>query len=163
VTHTDDMASSPSVNVRPLVVFIVFAVLGPPMGAFILIGGLLMIGINASQLPQMPSAFEFAKGMALVTPFSFMLGGVQAAFVALVAAFVNAFRPSGLLPFWPVLIASFLAGAGFVVVIAAYQSNGGLFLLFVGLHIAAGFGCWLIANAVLWRFRRRPTSTGSNP
>ena len=175
MTDPDDFAPSrPHINLRPLLVLAVFLILGPWLGLLILLGVLiLMAGLMTAHLglpppvPEPPIDFttvitRVIDAVYMRAPSTYWFGGWQAACVALVAMIANMFRPSGLVPFGPVAIATALTGACFVLFTGSRSlsppSGGLVFLILVsvGLHVGAGAGCWLIANLILWPFRRRP-------
>lgn len=171
MTATDQSRSAVSGGelARAVFVFVLFLILAPPLGATFLIVGFLSIlhalgqgGIDWPSVRMVPLA-ELSKSMGLFGLLSYMFGGVQAACVAMVVAVVQFKRPSDFVRFVPMLVATLVvAMAVNVIFIARMGMRPELLMLAVlGAHLGAGIVCWLIANAVLWPFRRRQVLTGT--
>ncbi|CAN7663406.1 hypothetical protein LJR220_006287 [Bradyrhizobium sp. LjRoot220] len=141
---------------KTALVFLIFLVAGPPLGA-LLIWAVLLIWAIISHNP--PSVHHYHLQMVGISVLaSYAVGGLQSLFVGGVAAIVQSMSRAGLVPFRPVLVACLLAGAAYpVFTILKNQSlpYWEMLLLFFGLSVGSGILCWLICNAVLWPFRRR--------
>jgi hypothetical protein len=146
-------------SAKSILVFLIFLVIGPP-----LIGVLLFafgFSLGSRELPWLDAA-SFRRMAGFIAVVSYIFGGLQALAVAFVAAAFQSRTPSQLVPLVPVVLASAFAGSVFTVVLAIKGGQlpaFGVIVLFFGLHLGAGIGCWLIANILLWPFRRRETST----
>jgi hypothetical protein len=141
---------------RPLIVFLVFAILGPPIGGVIAVAALLMAMSLGPDAPSFKGgAEEFEKVAVLFVKIVYFVGGLQAAFVALVALLSTTLRWRGLVSFLAVVTAGLAAGIVFVMVVDR-RAPPLAFVIFVGVHVGAAIGCWLIAQGALRLFRQRP-------
>jgi len=136
-------------------VFFVFLVVGPPLGAAILFA--LATGfVPPHGVPA--SVGLYWRAAQIFGGFSYLFGGLQAAFVGLVAMSAQWRRRSPFAPFWPPLIASMIAAVAFLTLLWSKSRNTSgpdleTIVGFFGLHVGAATGCWLVANASLWPFR----------
>ena len=160
----EDVSPQPRARGAPAIgVFLVFVIAGPPLGLLSLLaaGTLLAPAGSFGGTIRVPTAHELdlmLKGFGLFSPFSYLFGGVQAACVGLVAAIAQYHDRVRRVPLIPMLVASFVAGAAFLGIIALKSPQPPTFTAiagFLALHCAAGIGCWLVANALLWPFRPR--------
>jgi hypothetical protein len=141
---------------KTALVFLIFLAAGPPLGGL----ALWTIAVVLGRIPAALSMHDLSlhlQALSVVALASYIFGGVQAQFVACVAAIVQSMSRVGLVPFLPILLAALLAGganAAFLVMRNERQPLWDLVPL-IGLHVGSGLLCWLICNAVLWPFRRR--------
>jgi hypothetical protein len=148
---------------RPIAVFLVFVILGPPIGSLILLVGAMIATLAApGPWPFRGGAGEFEAMVALFFVFSYLVGGLQALAVAFVALISHVLRWPALASFLAVAAAGFVAGVVALVAIGATAPTPtrgyGTLLFFLAIHVGAGIGCWLIAQALLWAFPRRQPS-----
>jgi len=142
---------------RALTAFLVFAVAGPPIGALIVLSAAV---IAMSYGPEGLGPFkldEFGKVVALGAAIAYVLGGLQALFVAVVAAVAQALRWPGWGSFLAVVIAGLATGIGFVSWMVAGSNTPFLSIqsfIFLGVHVGAAIGCWLIAEGILRLFAK---------
>jgi hypothetical protein len=144
-------------------VFFVFLLVGPPLVALIV----LAIGLVDRPSFARVNSWGDAGSMLLLALFfcavSYLVMGLQAATMGLVAAFMQYRSPKHRVPLMPVLGAAFVTGTLFLLIAGG---TGGAFTKdsatdFVGLHLAAAIGCWLIANGLLRRSGARGKSVGT--
>jgi hypothetical protein len=141
---------------RAFLVLLVFAILGPPLGAAVV----LMIGALAagalSGLSGPPSGL--LQAAALVSMVAYMFGGIQALIMGIAMCAWQLRGQSALLPLKPVLIVTAVVVLG-VLVVAGLSSGPSLEWEFVGfaiaVHFGASLGCWAVANLLLWPMRHR--------
>jgi hypothetical protein len=154
----DNLSEAEGATPKTALVFLIFLVAGPPLGA-LFIWAILLIGtIIGHHTPSVHHLSAVLELVGISVLASYAVGGLQALFVGGVAAIVQSMSRAGLVPFWPVLVACLLAAAAYPVF--AILKNQSLpywetALLFFGLTVGSGILCWLICNAVLWPFRRR--------
>jgi hypothetical protein len=138
-------------RVGPIGVFIVFALLGPPLGGLIVVLALTVSsvfgsrGMTANELRYLPAFVAF------VLAYSYVLGGVQAAAVGVVAAMAQRSSARGTVPLLPVLIASVVAGLasiGFFVIWGVKPEVSFLAVMLV-ISVGAGLLCRLICNRIV--------------
>lgn len=122
---------------RSSLVFLVFLLLGPPIGA--LAYGLLLTVVTVFTDPGMGLTIIVAALAFL--PLAYLIGGLQAAFTGLVSA--NAVWRTGRLSPWPPLAAALMA-AGFHV--ARAHEDTAISAILVAVHLAAAGACWLVAR-----------------
>ena len=142
---------------KTVLVFLIFAGAGP------LSGGLIVQAAGwylFSAAPQDSYGFRFYMDLAgTAVSVSYFCGGLQALFVAIVAAIFQVKVRTGFVPRLPILVSSLFAG---VVVAAVIQGpNLGIFdiatlLMVFAFHAVCGILCALICNTLLWPFRPRP-------
>ena len=146
-------------SLRPMLTFFVFIVLGPAIGGVTFVVLSLIAGL-VSDFGQHGWVFNrpeaFLGVLVFIQPFAYLLGGLQAFAVAGLAAIFHLRDPNGSVPLVPVLVGSVLCGSVFL----GLMSRGGVpsigaSLLLLLVHLGAGLGCWLIANALLWLFGSR--------
>lgn len=134
-----------------------FLVLGPPLGAIVLV--LLLAAVPGLALT---TAFE-GKGIAdllagsigvmlFTLPFSYILGGLQAGFCGLVLATYGWFK--GRPPLWIALVASLFAfGVSyFVDIFGTFADSQHITMVMFITHMVPTFLCWLIVRNY-WRAR----------
>ena len=141
---------------RAFLVLLVFAILGPPIGAAVV----LMVGaVVAGALSGLsgPPA-NWLQAATLVSMVAYMFGGIQALVMGIAMCAWQLRGKSTLLPLKPVLIMTAVIVLG-VLVFAALSSGPSLEWEFVGfaiaVHFGASLGCWAIANLLLWPMRHR--------
>ena len=142
-------------TVLVFLVFLIFAGAGPLVGGSIVqLSGWFLF----STAP--PDSYEFRFYMDFIgaaASASYFFGGLQALFVAVVAATFQVKVRTGFVPFLPVLVSALFAGVAMVV----QGENLGIFdivtlLTVLVFHAVCGILCGLICNALLWPFRPRP-------
>jgi hypothetical protein len=148
---------------RALTAFLVYAVAGPPIGALILFGAVVIAMYYGPEgLAWLQGSMEeFARGAALVTAVAYLFGGMQALFVAIVAAATQALRWSGRAIFLAVVIAGLMTGVAFMLLMVSKSNTPFLSLqsfIFLGVHVGAAIGCWLITQGTFRLFRHTPVS-----
>lgn len=90
---------------------------------------------------------------ALLYGFSLLYGGLQSAFVGVVALLTYVAR--GRVSFWPVMAAAALAAAGFLLVVMTAMAREGKTMdgvtaaFLIVPHLVAAASCWLIVSD--WR------------
>jgi hypothetical protein len=142
---------------KAALVFMIFLAAGPPLGSLLL----WFIVIIAGPIPLPSSLHEVSVHLRMIGLFavaSYIFGGLQALFVATVAAVFQSLSRLGLVPVRPVLIACLLASAVYPVFLFVKDHNPppwSFVLASVALHVGSGLLCCLICNTVLWPFRRR--------
>ncbi len=148
-----DKAPAARVGVaRPLTTFLVFTILGPAIGGAITLVIALVAMARGPDGPFFQGGMEeFQKAIPLFVKLSYLAGGLQAAFVAFVALLSTVLRWNGRVSFLSVVIASLIAGVVFVMVVDP-RAYAVAFFISAGVHVGAGIGCWLIAQAVLRLF-----------
>jgi len=144
---------------RGFVVLLVFLILGPPLGAFALVAAPIALTEGLANLRPPHSAASFIRGASFFfSPLVYVFGGVQALLVGLVAGACQMRSPARPVALLPVLAAGAVTYGGFLLLDyyrASQLPEPQIILLFLSVHLGAAFGCWLIANLLLWPFRRR--------
>jgi len=152
----DSCSEAEGATSKTALVFLFFAVAGPPLGSLIVWASAIVLGVVPS-----PSARDLSAhlgSLALFAVASYIFGGLQALFVAVVAAIAQSMSRSGLVPFRPVLFASLMASAAYVVFAVVKSEklpSWDTLLGFASLHVGTALLCALICNTLLWPFRRR--------
>jgi hypothetical protein len=153
----DNLSAAEGATPKTALVFLIFLAAGPPLGSLLLWASAIVVGYGIRSLLAHDLSFHLRSiGILMVSSYAF--GGLQALFVAVVAAIAQSMSRAGLVPLLPILLASLLAGAAhavFGLVKSELQPRWDVLSFFVGLHIAAGLLCWLVCNSVLWPSRRR--------
>jgi hypothetical protein len=143
---------------RGVVVLLVFLILGPPLGAFELVAAPIVLTEGLANLRLPHSAASFIHGASFFfSPLVYVFGGVQALLVGLVAGTCQMRSPARPVPLLPVLTAAAVTYGGFLLLDyyrASQLPEPEIVLLFLSIHLGAALGCWLIANLLLWPFRR---------
>ena len=127
-----------------------YLVLGPPLGAMVLI--LLLTAVPGLALPSpentgLGTTVAVSLGIALfAVPFTYILGGLQALFCGVVLAAYGWLK--GRPPLWVGLIASLLA---FVVsysvdIFGTFADSNHIVLVMVITHLLPTILCWLIVR-----------------
>ena len=136
-----------------LVTFFIFVIFGPLFGLLTLIMPVALLSSSGGGHLNL-NLFGFLGFL------SYLAGGLQAASVGLVAAIAQ-YR-NRRLSVVPVLLASFVTGVAFLALTAlkserpvTLDTTAGL----LGIHCAAGLGCWLIAQLLLWPFHAHQSVT----
>lgn len=144
---------------RALTAFLVFAVAAPPIGALILfvaiVAAMLLFGPEGTTFFSGSGMGEFGKAVVLIAAASYLFGGLQALCVAIVAAVTQALRWPGRATFLAVAIAGVATGIGFVLWMVSNSNTPFLSLqsfIFLGVHVGAAVGCWLIMQGILRLF-----------
>jgi hypothetical protein len=152
-------------DARSALVVLVFLIAGPPLGAFLLLTAPFVAGLG-----QRWPTFEFARGLStlgLASILAYVVGGLQAFFVGVVAGACQRRTRSQLVPLLPVLAAGLATGVLFLAFVTwksmgpaasmiAASPSARTIATFLALHVGASAGCWLLANIMLWRHRARP-------
>jgi hypothetical protein len=157
---TDNLSAAEGATPKTALVFLIFLGAGPPLGLLVLMASGIVAG-HALSAFSTHDLLAHLRSLGVFAIVSYGLGGIQALFVACVAAISQAMSPMGLLPFLPVLLACLFVSVAYVSF--GMVRNQGLpswdnSLLFAGLHFGSGILCWLICSAVLWPLRRRSDS-----
>ena len=146
-------AASPAANrvgiARPLIVFLVFAILGPLVGGALGVVVLLTAMSLGPDAPLLRDGMEdLHKAIPLFVQISYLLGGIQAVFLGVVAMLATILRWRALGSLLSVIGASLVASFIFVMLVDPRAPRLG-FYIFLGVHLGAGIACWLIAQVVL--------------
>jgi hypothetical protein len=154
--ETESRSDAQGLGPKTVLVFLIFAGAGPPIGGLILqAAGWFLFGTA----PRDSYEFRFYLDLMGATAlFSYIFGGLQALFVAVVAAIFQIKVRTGVVPLWPVLASSLFAGV--VAAMVVQGGNLGIFdiatlLMVFAFHAFCGILCGLICNALLWPFRPR--------
>jgi hypothetical protein len=141
---------------RAVATFLIFVFVGPPIGLLMAaatfepgrITGLLNLATIDSSRATRLAMFNIM--------LSYMVGGIPATLVGLVAAVTQYRSRMQRAPLRVVLLASLVTALIFFVVFFSYppfwQQPAFLITvlaLVIGVHLAAGFVCWLIVNGLL--------------
>jgi hypothetical protein len=163
MTPTDDKATAQRFAlVRPLTVFLIFAIVWPLVGGLLALGVLLIMMSTGPDAPlSLGGMDELEKASVLFLKIVYFVGGLQAVFVGLVALIATVLRLSERVSFLAVAIASLAAGIVFVFVTDP-RAPVIAFSVIVGVHVATGIVCWLISQLALRLFRgRAPKAAGT--
>jgi hypothetical protein len=142
---------------KTVLVFLIFAGAGPFIGGLIVkVAVWFFFGTAPQDSDDFRVYHDIIETPALV---SYVFGGLQASFVAVVAAIFQVKVRTGFVPFFPILVASVFAGV--VAATVVQGGNLGIFgiaalLVVIAFHAFCGMLCWLICTALLWPFRPRP-------
>jgi hypothetical protein len=153
----DNLSEAVGATPKTVLVFLIFLAAGPPLGILVF----WAIVIVLRDAPLSFSTYDLSlhlRSFGVFTVGSYIFGGLQALFVACVAAIAQSMSRAGLVPLLPIILASLFVSAAFAVFVAVKSMSlffGVVPLLFLGLHVGSGLLCWLICNTVLWPFRRR--------
>jgi hypothetical protein len=138
----------------PLAVFLVFVLLGPPIGFVVFV-----LEMNVAEwLGLVPSRSHgggrFTIGLdAILGPavISYLVGGVQALFTALVALISLGRNAGTRISLWAILLASGASSAPYVLLIGRSSSPDALgAALFVSSwHLGAGLGAWALSTILI--------------
>jgi hypothetical protein len=135
----------------PAAVFLVFLLLGPPIGSAIFVVE-MVAAVKFGLLPSpsfsggSPNVLGLILGIAV---FSYPVGGVQALLTALVAL-ISLDRNRGTMISLPaVLLASSVPSIIFVVLAGDKLNFLPSGLIVVSWHLGAGFGAWLISTVMI--------------
>ena len=132
-----------------------FLVLGPPLGAIVLViilmavPGLALTSVFEGKSPA--DLLAVSIGVMLFTlPFSYILGGLQAGFCGLVLAAYGWFKHRP--PLWIALVASLFAfGVSyFVDIFGTFADSQHIAIVMFITHMVPTFLCWLIVRSY-WR------------
>jgi hypothetical protein len=143
---------------RALTALAVYAVAGPLVGALIVFAAAMIVMFYGPEgMPSFrdSSLEEFGRGVTLLAGLAYLVGGLQALFVAIVAAATQALHWPGRAAFLAVMIAGFMTGIGFVSWMVSNSNTPFLSIqsfIFLGVHIGAAVGCWLITQGILRLF-----------
>jgi hypothetical protein len=149
-------------SLRPVLTFLVFVVLGPAIGgvALVVLSWIASLPSDLGQLQWINRPKAFLHAVVFVQLFTYFLGGLQALVVGALASIFHLRDPGGPVPLAPVLVGSILCALVFLALLwrrgEALQIATSVVLLLV--HVGAGLGCWLIANALLWLVGFRPSA-----
>ncbi|HEY7092880.1 MAG TPA: hypothetical protein VH393_06860 [Ktedonobacterales bacterium] len=131
------------------VTFLIFAVAGPPLGFLVLLfGGSLLSGsMRNLAIPDLHTL----RALGVFSLFAYLLGGLQAALVGLVAALTQYRHSSERIPLLPVVLASLITGVAYVGLMAMKSHKFAVVdaAAMLGVHVGAGLGGWLIASGLL--------------
>ena len=132
----------PSRLPHALVVFAVFVLVGPPVGA--LVFGLIFTAVAALTEPGIGLMFVYAS--IIFMPLAYLIGGLQAAFAGAVTALVVWRR--GYAPFWVPLAAALL---GAIVTVSRNHEDWVDSAIMIAVHVLSALACWALLDGV---FRR---------
>ena len=157
LTSPDESSATERVGIaRPLIVFLVFAIAGPLVGGVFTIAVLLIAMSQGPDGPLLAGGMEeFEKAAILFVKIVYFVGGLQAVFVALVALLATVLRWGSRASFLAVVVASLVAGIGFVSLMVSNSNTPFLSVqsfISLGVHVATGIVCWLIAHGILRLF-----------
>jgi hypothetical protein len=156
---TDTVSEAVGFAPKTVLVFLIFLGIGPPLGFLVMWATALAFGVGQPAASYDASAYLKVFGFFAVA--SYIVGGVQALFLAVVASIAQAASRDGLVPFRAVFFAALFVtaayGAFMLIKNAGALAWEGLSIFFV-LHVGSTILCWLLCNAVLWPFRRRSAS-----
>jgi hypothetical protein len=141
---------------RAFLVLLVFVILGPPLGATVLIGLMSVLTSNAA-MPATPLD-GWLRVAAFVALMSYVFGGTQALIVGFAMCAWYLRGRSKLLPVTPVLIATAVVVIGvlpFFGVSSVEPLKSDLIAAAIAVHFGASLGCWVVANLLLWPMRHR--------
>jgi hypothetical protein len=151
----------------PIAVFLVFAVLGPPLGGLIVILALTVSSVFGGRTATGNEWRYVPAFVAFVLMYSYLLGGLQAAGVGLVAAIAQRAAGHGTVPLVPVLLASIVAGLATIGVFVLWGVKpDALFVAFMlAIPVGAAVGCRRICNWFAVRLARldAPARDGASP
>ena len=158
-----DTHQPPNRSRRPVaavMVFAIFALMGPPIAALIFMGILPLI----EGRPFGPESIDdLVRGIGRLAAIAYVFGGLQMAATGLVAALWLFFRRGARVSFVPVLLAALVLAITAVLVLAYPMSmpapDPGIVAIVIALHVGAAVGCWVIANALLWALERPEART----
>jgi hypothetical protein len=154
---TENLSKAEGATPKTALVFVIFLIAGPPVAILLMSAMMISLGYILGDLSPRDLPLHL-RSLGVFVVASCMMGGVQALFVAGVAAVVQSMSPMGLLPLRPVLVACLLASLpfpAFVIITDRTLPPWDMLLALVGLHVGSGLLCWLICTTVLWPFRRR--------
>lgn len=103
------------------------------------------------------TADDFGRAVTVVAGLAYLVGGLQALFVAIVAAATQALRWPRRATFPAVVIAGLVAGIGFVSWMVSISNTSFISIqsfALLGIHISAAIGCWLIMQGMFRLMRR---------
>lgn len=153
-THQPSNASRRAITA--VMVFAIFALMGPPIAVLIFIGLLPLIEQGRSFAPE--SIEDFVRGIGRLAAIAYVFGGLQMGVTGLVAALWLFFRRRARVSLVPVLLVVLALAVAAVLVLANPMSmpapDLGIVAIVIALHVGAAAGCWLIANALLWAMER---------
>ena len=152
----DNVSDAVGFTPKTVLVFLIFLAVGPPLGVLVMWGTALIFGQGQPAASYGLSAYLRTFGFFAIA--SYIVGGVQALFLAFVASIAQAASRTGLVPFRPVFFGALfitVAYAGFMMVKRAGPPAWEGVSIFLVLHVGSTILCWLVCNAVLWPFRRR--------
>jgi hypothetical protein len=158
--EADNRSEAEGATPKTALVFLIFLIAGPPVGILLTWAMAMSLAYILGDFPTRDLPLHL-RSLGIFVIASYALGGVQALFVACVAAVVQSMSRVGLVPVRPVLVACLLASLalpGFTIVTSQSLPPWDMVLALVGLHIGSGILCWLICNALLWPFRPRPAN-----
>ncbi len=141
---------------KPLLIWLVFVVIGPPLGLLAILAVALARNTFATAgtpeslaLPwHWPPFSASIDAVGLLYGASMLFGGLQAAFVGFAAA--ASYLAKGRVLLWAVLASALVAYVVFILMVAnaltrqARPLDESALLLTAIPHIAAAVGCWLI-------------------
>ena len=134
---------------RPLVTFLVFTIAGPAVGGAIVLVIALMAMARGPDGPLFQGGMdEFQKAIPLFLQLAYLVGSLQAWFLAFVALLATILRWTDRVSFLAVVIAALIAGIAFVIVVDP-RAYAVAFFISVGVHVGASIVCWLLAKAIL--------------
>ena len=153
----ENLSEAEGATPKTALVFLIFLAAGPPVGISLMWAMVMSLAYILGDFPTRDLPLHL-RSLGVFVVASYVFGGVQALFVACVAAVVQSMSRVGLVPVRPVLVACLLASVAyptFVIVTDRSLPPWDMLLALVGLHVGSGLLCWTICNAVLWPFRRR--------
>jgi FlaA1/EpsC-like NDP-sugar epimerase len=162
------MTGAPQDTVRPVRgngtdvfgVFLIFAVLGPPLAAVFATGMLPFIGRHGAAMPARLD--DFINGFVQLTLMAYLFGGLQAIAMGLVAAIWHFLSARPWISLLMVMSVSLAIGLVVVVVLAKPFSmpapHAGIVTAVLILHVGPAVLCGLIANRFLRNRERKRAS-----
>jgi hypothetical protein len=154
---TDNVSGAEGFTPKTALVFLIFLVVGPPTGLLLALATALILAHG-----EPAASYDLSVYLRMFGVFAFVsyiAGGVQALFLAFVASIAQASSRNGLVPFRPVFFGALfitVAFAVFMMIKNAGPPAREVLSMFFVLHVGSTILCWLVCNAVLWLFRRRP-------
>ena len=154
---TDNASDAVGFTPKTVLVFLIFLAAGPPLGFLLIWATALAFGVG-----QPAASYDLSAHLKVFSFFavaSYLAGGVQALFLAIVASIAQAASRDGLVPFRAVFFGALFitaAYAVFMVIKDAGKLGWEGLSIFLVLHVGSTIMCWLVCNALLWPFRRQP-------
>jgi hypothetical protein len=152
----DNVSDAVGFTPKTALVFLIFLAVGPPLGFLVMWGTALIFGQGQPAAPYGLSVYLRTFGFFAIA--SYVVGGIQALFLAFVASIAQGASRTGLVPFRPVFFGALFITVAYAVVVMVKSAGPpgweGLSIFFV-LHVGSTILCWLVCNTVLWPFRRR--------
>jgi hypothetical protein len=148
---------------KAVAVFLIFAIVGPPIAALIAIGIIPFFEPGWSIVAE--NVEDSINGIGRLLSAAYFLGSLQLGVTGFAAALWLFFARRPRVSVILVLLTSFATAVVAVFVLANPMAmpapDPGIVAAFLVLHVGAAIGCWLVANALLrtweWRHARMVT------